>query len=340
MYRTDILKKVRKQRILHEVSLELTYKCNLDCFYCYNDREKPGTPLSLQQYQTLLSDLADMQTLHLMLTGGEPMVHPDFFAIGRAARELGFVTRIRTNGHSLTHKQALRLKEEVQPYAVEVTLHGSTADVHDRQTRVSGSFERLIKNLKTARDIGLRCSMISTPTAWNEHQIAEMFALCDGMGIPLKFQGPVAPRDNGDTEPLVIQPNPNTWENITNIHRERSKSKAPAYNTTVNYEQKEPVPTEEPAMCSVGLSGVDIDPYGNVQACMHLQEAAGNLHEQSIEAIWNHAPLFQRARNKAIEAAKQFTDSPPTQYGAPLFCIAVEENANKGCDTCTGGCRS
>ncbi len=341
MYRTDILSKVRKHRILHEVSLELTYKCNLDCFYCYNDREKPGTPLSLQQYQTLLSDLADMQTLHLMLTGGEPMVHPDFFAIGRAARDMGFVTRIRTNGHSLTHRQALRLKEEVQPYAVEVTLHGSTADVHDRQTRMPGSFDRLVKNLESAKELGLRCEVVSTPTAWNEHQIAGMFALCDSLGIYLRFQGPVAPKDNGDTEPLAIQPKPETWETIARIQRERFQAKAPAARKDTSSTQPEPTQTEEPAMCSVGLSGVDIDPYGNVQACMHLQEAAGNLHEQSIEEIWNHAPLFQRARVKAIEAAKQFTDSPPTQYGAPLFCIAVEENASKGCDTCSGdGCRS
>jgi len=40
MYRTDILRKVREQRILHDVSLELIYACNLDCFFCYNDRAK------------------------------------------------------------------------------------------------------------------------------------------------------------------------------------------------------------------------------------------------------------------------------------------------------------
>ncbi|MCP4010974.1 MAG: hypothetical protein GY726_15850, partial [Proteobacteria bacterium] len=97
---------------------------------------------------------------------------------------------------------------------------------------------------------------------------------------------------------------------------------------------------EEQAMCSVGVAGVDIDPYGNVQACMHLQESAGNLHEQSIQDIWNNAPLFKRAREKAVAAAKQFSDNPPEQYGAPLFCIAVEENANKGCGGCNSDCNS
>jgi len=337
MYKTEVLRKVREQRILHIVTLELTYRCNLDCFYCYNDKDKPGTYLSLDQYKTILSDLANMQTLFLMLTGGEPMMHPDFFAIGREARDLGFVTRIRTNGHSLSKRLAIRLKEEVDPYVVEVSLHGSTAAVHDRQTRVEGSFERLIKNLKTAKEVGLRCSIVTTPTAWNEHQIEEMFALCDTLDIPLRFQGPVAPKDNGDTEPLIIQPKVETWDKITNIQAERRKTKPIPIAMAARNEPSEP---EEKAMCSVGLAGVDIDPYGNVQACMHLQEAAGNLHDHSIEEIWNDAPLFQRARKKAVEVALRFADSPPTQYGAPLFCIAVEENAAKGCGTCKKSTKS
>ena len=93
MYRTEILHRIREQRLLHNVTLELTYRCNLDCFYCYNDRDKPGTPLSLAQYEVLLNDLARMQVLFLMLTGGEPMIHPHFFEIGSIARDLGFVVR-------------------------------------------------------------------------------------------------------------------------------------------------------------------------------------------------------------------------------------------------------
>ncbi|HSO81140.1 SPASM domain-containing protein, partial [Thiocapsa sp.] len=92
--------------------------------------------------------------------------------------------------------------------------------------------------------------------------------------------------------------------------------------------------------CSVGVAGVDIDPYGNVQACMHLQESAGNLHEQSIEQIWHHSPLFTRARQRAIEAAerleaqKRVEGEQPRQLNAPLFCLAVEENCGKGCGSC------
>jgi MoaA/NifB/PqqE/SkfB family radical SAM enzyme len=330
-----MLQTVRARRLLHDVTLELTYRCNLDCFYCYNDREKLGKPLSLAQYRTLLVDLARMQTLFLMLTGGEPMVHPHFFEIGRMTKELGFVVRVRTNGHTLYPRNVERLLEEVDPYRVEVSLHGASAEVHDRQTRVAGSFERLIRHLRHARAAGLRCGMVTTPTAWNEHQIEAMIALGDELDAPLRFQGPVGPRDNGDITPLAIQPAPATWDRIAALVSARQARNAAGANERPLPEISADAHSETPATCSVGVAGVDIDPYGNVQACMHLRESAGNLHQQSIEEIWNHSPLFARARRRAIEAAARLGDGPRRQLGAPLFCLAVEENCTSGCRSCS-----
>lgn len=352
MYRDSVMRNVRAQRLLHTVTLELTYQCNLDCFYCYNVRDKQGAPLSLAQYRTLLEDLARMQTLFLMLTGGEPMIHPDFFEIGRMTRELGFVVRVRTNGHTLSPHNIQRLLQEVDPYMVEVSLHGADAKAHDRQTRVPGSFDRLIRNLRNARLAGLRCSTVATPTAWNEHQIAAMIALGDEHDAPLRFQGPVGPRDNGDTAPLAIQPAGKTWELIAALVAERrAQSETEAGGTgridgtgktdgkdgAGNHMQPEDTSepgAETPATCSVGLVGVDIDPFGNVQACMHLQKSAGNLHHQSIEEIWNHSPLFTRARQRAIEAAAKLGEERPRQFGAPLYCLGVAENCVKGHGRC------
>lgn len=329
MYKQVIVPKIRQQRLLHDVSLELTYGCNLDCFYCYNDRDKPGTPLSLEQYQTLLGDLAQMQTMFLMLTGGEPMLHPHFFDIGATARELGFVTRVRTNGHNLGLRNSRRLRDEVDPHIVEVSLHGASADVHDRQTRVAGSFQRLVKNIRTAVGEGLRCNVVSTPTAWNEQQIEDMFVLCDSLDVPLRFQGPVAPRDNGDRSPLSIQPSADAWDKIAKELAVRS----PPHSSPLSVPGRmaDDSAPELQSTCSVGVAGLDIDPYGNIQACMHLQRSAGNLHQHSIREIWENSPLFTEARERAVEAAAVFTDKPMEQLGAPLYCIAVEENCNKGC---------
>ena len=183
-------------------------------------------------------------------------------------------------------------------------------------------------------------SVVTTPTLWNQHQIDEMFELCDLLEVPLRFQGPVAPRDNGDRTPLAIQPSESTWDYITEILDRRQNVDAGGQQPDDIKQSVTEITPEQPATCGVGVAGVDIDPFGNVNACMHLQESAGNIHDQSIEEIWNNSPLFTKARNRAVNAAKRFSVDPPKQLGAPLFCLAVEENLQKGnCGHCQAACK-
>lgn len=315
---------LKQSQVLFNVTVELTYGCDLNCFYCYNDQQKKGVPLRLGQYHLFFDDLVRMGTMTLMLTGGEPMLHPRFFDLAGRVNELGFVITVRTNGNSLTSENCQRLRAEVNPYRVEVTLHGATAEVHDRQTRVSGSFDRLLAHLRIAADNGLRLSAVCTPTAWNQHQIAEMFSLCDDLGVPLRFQGPVAPRANGDFAPLALQPSPQVWPEIEEHHR-----KCQPLQEHGVLDQTAESPTIE-ATCNVGTIGAHIDPFGNVLACMHLGESAGSLHQHSIVEIWESAPLFAKARERAHQAAESFRHKGLKQFGAPLYCLGVEESFQLG----------
>ncbi|HYG61391.1 MAG TPA: radical SAM protein, partial [Thermoanaerobaculia bacterium] len=202
----DLLQKTWRDNILFSALIELTYRCNLDCFFCYNDLGLRGEPLRTEQWFRLFDDLREMEVLNLTLSGGEPLAHPDFLRLGARARELGFVVRVKSNGHALRGELARRLRDEVDPFLVEVSLHGATAAVHDRQTRVPGSFDRLLANLREMRELGLRVKVNSTLTAWNEGEIEGMLDLSDSLGLPLQIDPEVTPRDDGDAEPLSVSP--------------------------------------------------------------------------------------------------------------------------------------
>jgi MoaA/NifB/PqqE/SkfB family radical SAM enzyme len=340
MYHARLTRVIADQHLLHSAMLELTYKCNLDCFYCYNDKEAKGTPLSFEQYLTLFDDLARMQTLFLTFTGGEPMVHPRFFDLGKAAAERGFAVRVRTNGHTLNRKLALRLQQEVDPYMLDISIHGATPETHDRQTRVPGSFNRLLKNIGEIKKIGLQQQLICTPTAWNQHEIEGVFKLADSLGLKLIIQGPVGPRDNGDTEPLTIQPDKQVWEKIRFLKRnstENEENRIPIKDLDNKSESGKKAP-QLSRTCNVGRVGVDIDPFGNVYPCMHIKDSAGSLHEQSITDIWKETSsgadgAFKRAQNEAVKAAEKFQGQKIEQFGAPTYCVAIAANCAKGCSS-------
>ena len=209
------------------VLLELTHLCNYDCFFCYNDRIERDTALTFEEYSELLQQLADMAVLNLTLTGGEPLVHPDFFAIGGRARELGFVIRIKSNGHLIRGDVAQRLVDEVAPYIIELSLHGATAATHDRQTRLAGSFDRLMENIVEMRKLGLRLKLNCTLTAWNEHEIAAMSDIAESRGLPVSFNASVSPKDDGNTDPLRVAPTPAGLENMARFLAARHADNRP-----------------------------------------------------------------------------------------------------------------
>ncbi|WP_295393056.1 radical SAM protein [uncultured Thiodictyon sp.] len=324
MYHTVIQERIRRLHLLHSVMLELTYRCNLNCFYCYNDPEAAGTPLSVDQYLRLFDDLESMQVLFLSFTGGEPLAHPQFFELAGAARRRGFAIRVKSNGHAIRGEVARRLRDEVNPMAVEMSLHGATASVHDRQTRVPGSFERLLENLTQMQQLGLRPSFVSTLTAWNAPEIEAMYALADRFGVRLRWQGPVSPRQNGDREPLTIQPSAVDWERVRAIAEGRRASAAVPAANPLEGATKPPATDEDRPHCGIGTQEVLVDPFGNVYPCVQVRWSAGNLHRQPIRAIWEQATAFGDARRLSVATAKRFAGQRPTQFGAPIFCPGVE----------------
>jgi MoaA/NifB/PqqE/SkfB family radical SAM enzyme len=315
-----------RENVLWSVLVELTYRCNLDCFFCYNDLALRGEPLSTAQWQGFFRDLADLGVLNLTLSGGEPLAHPDFFQLGKTARELGFVVRVKSNGHALREPLARRLRDEVDPYMVEVSLHGACAATHDRQTRVPGSFVRLLDNLAGMRALGLRMKMNSTLTAWNESEIEGMFAIADGLGIRLQFDPEVTPRDDGSREPLGITASQEGLLRLFRIEYARA-DRAIAAETAIGVRQADadlpPAPTGK--HCGAGSSGIAVDPFGNVYPCVQWRRRAGNLHHHRIGDIW--------ARSKGLadvrELTKQVKDRLAGEPDAHLFnfCPGTAESA-------------
>jgi MoaA/NifB/PqqE/SkfB family radical SAM enzyme len=297
----DLMGRTWDENRLFSVLIELTYRCNLDCFFCYNDLGLRGKPLSFEQYDALLQDLASMDVLNVALSGGEPLAHPDFFRIGARARELGFLVRIKSNGHALRGELARRLRDEVDPFVIEVSLHGANAVTHDRQTRVPGSFDRLIENLREMLELGLRVKINSTLTIWNEAETAEMYALADSLGLPLRFDLQVSPRDDGDRTPLNVAPTNDGIRALMRIEDERM-SQLP--------EMPEPLIASAPSAkhCGAGSAAIAVDPYGNVYPCVQWRRAVGNLHERAIPEIWGDA--FGEIRTETEDAKRVVAAHP------------------------------
>ncbi len=300
----DVIFNARESKQLLSVTLELTYRCNWDCFFCYNDLSLQGTPLSTVQYETMLADLADMQVLHITLTGGEPLMHPDFFKIGALCREYGFVTRLKTNGHAMRGSTLKRIKNDIDPQMIEVSLHGACAETHERQTRIEGSFQRLVENIRFMKEAGLLVKVNSTLTKWNEDEVPEMFDLAESLNVPLQFDPEVTIRDDGDEEPLSIAASREGLKRLNDERTRRAQKYAelgvlPTHAKMSDKEIKERSAYEEKTFsdyCGAGVSALTVDPFGTVYPCVQWRVASGSLHESSIKSIWGGSDTLDEVR--------------------------------------------
>lgn len=315
----DVLRRVSKKRVLHSVIFELTFNCNLDCFICYNEKGKRGQRLNYKDYQTILQDLSRLGTMNVTLSGGEPLVHSDFFQIGACARELGFVVRIKSNGNLINEQRARRIQQEISPFYIEMSLHGSQAATHDRQTGLPGSFTELIENARTMRKIGLSIRFNTPLTQWNQQEMESMQSLADSLEAPIRFDFHITPRDDGSLEPLSIAPTKQVLDDYIARHEPTG------HNKPASDDCDDGVCGD--AYCGVGFTSLVIDPFGDVFPCVQMRDKIGNLHQYSMPELWPDAPVLQRARSKNI-AVRSFLEAQGDGAMQSGFCPAVAEKIN------------
>lgn len=237
------------------------------------------------------------------------------------------MTRVKTNGHAVDADVARRLHDEIGPFMVDVSLHGATAETHDRQTRVPGSFDRLMKNLPAMRAAGLHVKLNSTITAWNASELEGMFGLADGLGVLLNVNPTLSPNDNGDPTPLSIAP---SVEEMRHLHRlleeRRAGTPVPAGIDPIDEEPQGRSGADGAGAprknCGVGSSTLAIDPYGDVFPCVQWRQPVGNILQQPLAEIWSGNSKLVQIRSWSVEAA-QMVDSLGPAGRLMAFCPAL-----------------
>ena len=92
-------------------SLDLTARCNLNCVHCYirqpaGDEAVKAGEMTTDQFTWLIDRMAEAGTLFLLITGGEPLLRPDFEQIYTHAKRRGMLISLFTNATLLTPRIA------------------------------------------------------------------------------------------------------------------------------------------------------------------------------------------------------------------------------------------
>jgi len=159
------------------VTLYLTERCNSRCITC--DYWRTGREqMSLESVRRLLPSLARLQTQLVVISGGEPLIHPQWVEIAQLLRARGLQLWLLTSGLSLV-KHAPRVAGLFD--AVTVSLDGA-----DRETYVAirglDAFDNVCAGIEACANAGMRAGLRVTVQRSNYRQLPRLVELARRLG--------------------------------------------------------------------------------------------------------------------------------------------------------------
>ncbi len=162
----------------------ITNVCNLNCRHCYSSSaaDVQASWLPLEKAALVVGQLTRLSAPIVLVSGGEPLLHPAFFRLAKHAAQAGLELALSTNGTLITGEVAAKLKDAGFQY-VGISLDG-IGETNDAFRGVKGAFDRAVAGFRNCIDTGLRVGLRMTMVRDNVHQLEQIFDFTETENIP------------------------------------------------------------------------------------------------------------------------------------------------------------
>lgn len=166
----------------------VTRLCNNKCFFCYSGRERKKDEViptgEILEFIRLLRRDSSAGSQMLIITGGEPTIHPDLPEIIRKAKEYGYGhVRIISNGRMLANEDLVTGLKEAGLDDIVLSLHSHVRDDFEKISGVGGSYAQALRGLLNVRKHGIRFSVNIVVNRVNYEKIDETVRFFISLGV-------------------------------------------------------------------------------------------------------------------------------------------------------------
>ena len=175
------------------VALEITRRCDLRCKHCFISAGEPRErELDTGRWLQILSQLSDLGTGFITITGGEPFNHPEILRILQSCSEkFPKGIRVITNGYRIDEAVVNELSK-IDIEVMQVSLDGCEK-THDWFRGVPGSFQKATRTIKLLAERGFNVEVAMCISDFNYHEIEKTMALAKKLGAKAFGPGKIVP---------------------------------------------------------------------------------------------------------------------------------------------------
>ena len=163
----------------------LSSSCNLRCRHCWitpefskEETAVPGTTVDPAAFHKAVIEAKSLGLTGTKLTGGEPMLHPQFLEVVDMLSSEGLSLVMETNGTLITPETARYLKEKTRMGFISLSIDSPVAAEHDAFRGVKGAFRRALAGLDALVDAGYtNCQVIMSVHQGNKGRMEELVSL-------------------------------------------------------------------------------------------------------------------------------------------------------------------
>ena len=282
------------------VLAELTYRCNLQCPYCYNplDLGAYRDELAVEIWERVLHEAADLGALQMHFSGGEPTLRADDLRrLVRAARSRDLYTNLITQGTFLTDDLIARLEAAGLDH-VQLSLQAARTRAADA---IAGAavHEKKRDALRRVARSGMAVTLNCVLHRANIDDVEAIIAIAEEAGVRrvelanVQFYG-WAFLNRGALLPSREQV-ARAADAVAAAQR-RLAGKVEISHVLADYYERYP----KPCMDGWGRKFMTIAPDGRVFPCPAAPAIAGmhfeNVRERSLHDIWHASESFNAYR--------------------------------------------
>jgi AdoMet-dependent heme synthase len=298
---------------------EVTQACDLACVHCRASAQPERHPLELttDEGKHLIDQIASMKVPVFVLTGGDPIKRPDLFELIDHARSAGVRVSLTPSATPLLTREVVARLKQAGLARLAVSMDGASAETHDAFRGMSGSFARTLDAVRWANEFELPVQINTTFSRRNIGEIDAIVALMEKLRITLWSVFFLVPTGRGKLNDLLSADEfESVFARLYGLAKTASfdikTTEAQHYRRFVlqrnlaarragEPEAQVRVSSDEIGRAPRGLNDgkgfVFISHKGDVFPSGFLPVGAGNIREQSLDAIYRESPLFRALRD-------------------------------------------